>query len=98
MPIPGEGKEMSEVFLGFREFDELLSNPSMGLGVFDLLLRVEKAERRHNAFCAVDEKRIIGMRFKEVNLNFSLCAQSYCEGKVPKGFQDRASYTFKEIE
>lgn len=97
-PVPGDGKEMGEVLLGFREFEALLNNPQSGLGVYGLVLRLEKPDKRHNAFCAVDEKRIVGMRFKEVNLNFSLCGQSYCEGKVPKEFQDQSSFTFKVLE
>ncbi|XP_043712649.1 uncharacterized TPR repeat-containing protein At1g05150-like [Telopea speciosissima] len=103
--IPSHGvSEMLEVHgepdvspVSFSEFLEMFNDRDWGFGIMSTLLKLETGDRtRHGRYaCSVCCYPIIGSRFKEIKLHFSLCSRCYCEGKVPSAFKQE-EYRFKE--
>ncbi|KAJ4964695.1 hypothetical protein NE237_016544 [Protea cynaroides] len=83
--------------VSFSEFLEMFDDRDWGFGIVATLLKLETGDRtRHGHYaCSLCRYPIIGSRFKEMKLNFSLCSQCYCEGKVPSAFKQE-EYRFKE--
>ncbi|CAK9148244.1 unnamed protein product [Ilex paraguariensis] len=103
--LPSHGvSEMLEVhgeadtsMLSLTEFLIMFDDLDSGFGIMSILLKLETGDRnRHGSHvCAICRYPIIGSRFKEMKLNFSLCSRCYSEGKVPPSFK-REEYKFKE--
>ncbi|KAJ4962569.1 hypothetical protein NE237_022508 [Protea cynaroides] len=83
--------------VSFSEFLEMFDDRDWGFGIMTTLLKLENGDRtRHGHYaCSVCRYPIIGSRFKEMKLHFSLCSKCYCEGKVPSA-PKQEEYRFKE--
>ncbi|WOL02798.1 hypothetical protein Cni_G11517 [Canna indica] len=103
--IPSHGiSDMLEVhgesdpsMVSYSEFLEMFNDPDWGFGILDTLVKLEAGDRiRHGRHtCSICQYPIIGSRFTEIKLRFSLCHRCYSEGKVPSHFKQE-EYTFKE--
>lgn len=103
--IPVQGmSEMLEIhgeteasMVSFSEFVSLFDDLDWGFGIMSGLLKLENGDRnRHgNRVCSICRYPIIGSRFKETKMHFSLCSQCYGEGKVPSTCK-LEEYKFKE--
>ncbi|KAI3688859.1 hypothetical protein L2E82_46749 [Cichorium intybus] len=89
--------ETDESLVSLTEFLAMFDDPERGFGVMSILLKLESGDRnRHgNTVCSVCRYPVIGARFKEMKLRFSLCSGCYSEGKVPSGLKQE-EYCFKE--
>eukprot|EP00249_Psilotum_nudum_P019786 c27413_g2_i1 orf=743-3268(+) len=103
LPLQG-GSGMAEIHgdedtsnISFPEFVEMFDDPDWGFGILSVVAKLEIGDRvRHGGqTCAVCSYPIIGSRFKEITLNFSLCSLCYSEGKVPANAKLQ-QYFFKE--
>ncbi|GBG61482.1 hypothetical protein CBR_g21825 [Chara braunii] len=85
--------------MSFREFKEVFNDPVKGFDLLETVLMLEQRDRiRHSGLaCAVCAYTLVGLRYKEVNVGFSLCSLCYGEGKVPQEFK-RETYVFKEMK
>ncbi|KAG6496465.1 uncharacterized TPR repeat-containing protein At1g05150-like [Zingiber officinale] len=103
--IPSHGvSDMLEVhgesdpsMVSYCEFLEMFNDPDWGFGILDTLIKLEAGDRiRHGRrSCSVCQYPIIGSRFTEIKLHFSLCSRCYGEGKVPSNFKQE-EFLFKE--
>ncbi|CAL9059104.1 unnamed protein product [Musa banksii] len=103
--IPSHGvSDMLEVhgesdpsMVSYAEFLEMFNDPDWGFGILGTLVKLEAGDRiRHGRHtCSICQYPVIGSRFTEIKLRFSLCNRCYSEGKVPSAFK-KEEYTFKE--
>lgn len=74
-----------DIFVMFLiEFFVMFDDSDWGFGIMFSFVRLEVGDRvRYGRYvCAVCRYSIIGFRFKEVKVYFSLCNYCYSEGKV----------------
>lgn len=85
--------------LSFPEFVQMLDDPDCGFGILKTLakLEVEDHVRHVRRSCSVCCYPIIGPRFKETKLKFSLCSLCYSTGKVPSSAKHEEVFYFKEV-
>ncbi|KAL7600824.1 uncharacterized TPR repeat-containing protein At1g05150 [Lactuca sativa] len=89
--------ERDDSLVSLTDFLAMFDDPECGFGAMSILLKLECGDRnRHgNTVCSVCRYPVIGARFKEMKLRFSLCSGCYSEGKVPSGLKQE-EYCFKE--
>ena len=81
--------DSNETAISFSEFTDMFDDLEVGFRIFGTLVKLEIGDRpRHGEhYCAVCRYQIIGSRFREVKLGFSLCSHCYSEGKVPSSLK-----------
>ncbi|XP_071696123.1 uncharacterized TPR repeat-containing protein At2g32450-like [Rutidosis leptorrhynchoides] len=89
--------EMDDSLISLPEFLVMFDDQDSGFGVMSTLLKLEMSDRNRGGkhTCSVCKYPIIGSRFKEMKLKFSLCSQCYSEGKVAPNFKQE-EYKFRE--
>lgn len=85
--------------LSFPEFVRMLDDSENGFAVLNIVskLEIDDHARHRRQPCSVCSYPIIGPRFKEMKVNFSLCSLCYSSGKVPSSAKHEEYYHFKEL-
>ncbi|KAL3514116.1 hypothetical protein ACH5RR_026833 [Cinchona calisaya] len=91
-----EETDMSMV--SFTEFLEMFVDPDRGFGILSTLWKLEIGNRNGSYVCASCRFAIIGPRYKEVRLHFSLCSLCYSERRVHPTYSNQEEYIFRKCK
>jgi len=83
--------------ISHQEFSAMFEDDTIGFNYLSAMVKMEETDRfrHHGMKCAVMGYNIVGPRYHCTNGNFSLCAASYAEMKLPPGNLEQ--YIFEEI-